>query len=39
MPFEHMQPLLLMLHSGGRVLDDLRIIHKDKAIKASKGVR
>jgi hypothetical protein len=33
MPFEHIQPLLLMLHSGGRVLDDLRMVRKDKAIK------
>jgi len=33
MPFEHIQSLLLILHSGGRVLDDLRIISKDKAIK------
>lgn len=39
MPFEHMQPLLLMLHSGGRVLDDLRIIHKDKAIKETLKIK
>jgi hypothetical protein len=32
-PFEHIQPLLLMLHSGGRVLDDVRMIHRDKAMK------
>lgn len=39
MPFEHIQPLLLMLHSGGRVLDDLRIIHKDKAIKETLKIK
>ena len=38
-PFEHMQPLLLMLHSGGRVLDDLRMIHKDKAIKETLNIK
>ncbi|NKQ41089.1 MAG: hypothetical protein HF962_05920 [Sulfurovum sp.] len=31
--FEHRQPLLLMLHSGGRVLDDVRNIRSDKAIQ------
>ena len=39
MPFEHMQPLLLMLHSGGRVLDDLRMIHKDKAIRETLKIK
>jgi len=39
MPFEHIQPLLLMLHSGGRVLDDLRIIQKDKAIKETLKIK
>jgi len=38
-PFEHIQPLLLMLHSGGRVLDDLRMIHKDKAIKETLKIK
>ena len=33
MPFEHIQSLLLMLHSGGRVLEDIRNIRQDKAIK------
>ncbi len=28
-----------MLHSGGRVLDDLRIIHKDKALKETLKIR
>jgi len=39
MPFEHIQPLLLMLHSGGRVLDDLRMIHKDKAIRETLKIK
>ncbi len=39
MPFEHIQPLLLMLHSGGRVLDDLRNIHADKAIKETLKIK
>ena len=39
MPFEHIQPLLLMLHSGGRVLDDLRMIHLDKAIKETLKIK
>ncbi len=38
-PFEHIHPLLLMLHSGGRVLDDLRMIHKDKAIKETLKIK
>jgi len=38
-PFEQIQPLLLMLHSGGRVLDDLRMIHKDKAIKETLKIK
>jgi len=33
-PFEHIQPLLLMLHSGGRVLEDVRMIHQDKALRS-----
>lgn len=32
-PFNFMQPLLLMLHSGGRCLDDLRMIQADEAMK------
>lgn len=32
-PFNFIQPLLLMLHSGGRSLDDLRIIQSDTAMK------
>jgi hypothetical protein len=32
-PFNFIQPLLLMLHSGGRCLDDLRMIQSDTAMK------
>ena len=32
-PFNFIQPLLLMLHSGGRSLDDLRMIQTDKAMQ------
>ena len=32
-PFNFIQPLLLMLHSGGNSLDDLRMIQADKAIQ------
>lgn len=32
-PFNFIQPLLLMLHSGGHSLDDLRMIQADKAMK------
>lgn len=32
-PFNFIQPLLLMLHSGGHSLDDLRMIQADKAIQ------
>ncbi|HHE05765.1 MAG TPA: IS1380 family transposase [Epsilonproteobacteria bacterium] len=32
-PFTFIQPLLLMLHSGGRSLDDLRLIQTDKAMQ------
>ena len=32
-PFQFIQPLLLMLHSGGRSLDDLRMIQSDTAMK------
>ena len=39
MPFEHLQPLLLMLHSGGRVMDDLRLIRSDKAIKETLKIK
>ncbi len=39
MPFEHIQPLLLMLHSGGRVLEDLRMIHNDKALKETLKIK
>ena len=32
-PFEFIYPLILMLHSGGRVLDDIREIRLDEALK------
>jgi hypothetical protein len=32
-PFEMIQPLLLMLHSGGKSLEDIRVINSDDAIK------
>ena len=32
-PFEFIYPLILMLHSGGRVLDDIREIRFDEALK------
>lgn len=32
-PFNFIQPLLLMLHSGGRSLDDIRMIQSDAAMK------
>ncbi len=31
-PFEFIYPLILMLHSGGRVLDDIKEIRLDKAL-------
>jgi len=32
-PFEFIYPLILMLHSGGRVLDDIKEIRLDEALK------
>jgi len=32
-PYTFIQPLLLMLHSGGRYLEDVRMIHSDKALR------
>jgi len=31
-PFEFIYPLILMLHSGGRVIDDVKEIHLDTAL-------
>ena len=31
--FNFIQPLLLMMHSGGRCLDDLRMVQSDKAMQ------
>lgn len=33
-PFEFIYPLILMLHSGGRVLDDIKEIRLDDALRA-----
>ncbi|MEA3491681.1 MAG: hypothetical protein U9R27_07245, partial [Campylobacterota bacterium] len=32
-PFEFIYPLILMLHSGGRVLDDIKEIRLDEALQ------
>jgi hypothetical protein len=39
LPFEHIQPLLLTLHSGGRVLEDVRRIHADKALQETLHIK
>ena len=39
LPFEHIQPLILMLHSGGRVLDDLRYIRQDKGLQETLKIK
>lgn len=39
LPFEHIHPLILMLHSGGRVLDDLRYIRQDKALQETLKIK
>ena len=33
-PFAFLQPLLLMLHSGGKSLEDIRVIREDHAMRA-----
>ena len=38
-PFEHIQPLLLMLHSGGRVLEDVRRVHNDRGLKETLKIK
>lgn len=38
-PFEFIYPLILMLHSGGRVIDDIREIKIDKALKQSLNIK
>lgn len=38
-PFEFIYPLVLMLHSGGRVIDDIREIRIDKALKQSLKIK
>jgi len=32
-PFNYIYPLMLMLHSGGRVIDDIKEIRMDEALK------
>jgi len=38
-PFSFIQPLLLMLHSGGRCLDDIRTIQRDSAMREILNMR
>lgn len=38
-PFEFIYPLILMLHSGGRVIDDIREIKLDCALKQSLNIK
>jgi hypothetical protein len=38
-PYTFIQPLLLMLHSGGRYLEDIRMIDSDKALRTLLGMK
>jgi hypothetical protein len=38
-PYTFIQPLMLMLHSGGRYLEDIRMIDSDKALRTLLGMR
>jgi hypothetical protein len=38
-PYTFIQPLLLMLHSGGRYLEDVRMIDSDKALRELLGMK
>jgi hypothetical protein len=38
-PYTFLQPLLLMLHSGGRYLEDIRMIASDKALRTLLGMK
>ena len=38
-PYTFIQSLILMLHSGGRYLEDIRIINSDKALRELLGMR
>ena len=38
-PFDIIQPLLLMLHAGGRVLEDIRTIASDKGLRSLLGIK
>jgi len=35
MPFEYVNSLILMLHSGGRVIEDIKAIQIDEALRKS----
>ena len=37
--FDFIYPLVLMLHSGGRVIDDIREIRIDSALKQSLNIK
>jgi hypothetical protein len=38
-PYTFIQPLILMLHSGGRYLEDIRMIDSDKALRELLGMK
>jgi hypothetical protein len=38
-PYTFIQPLMLMLHSGGRYLEDIRMINSDKALRTLLGMK
>ena len=38
-PYTFIQSLILMLHSGGRYLEDIRIINSDKALRELLSMR
>jgi len=38
-PYTFIQPLMLMLHSGGRYLEDIRMIDSDKALRELLGMK
>ena len=38
-PYTFIQPLLLMLHGGGRYLEDIRMIDSDRALRTLLGIK
>jgi len=38
-PYEIIQPLLLMLHAGGKALEDIRLIASDRALREILGMK